>query len=89
MFFLIFLYQSAWGAALLTCGLVGSAFAQKIIAANGTGFTTRQLSPVDSRSNGDAQDLLGNDTGLYCRTIQIPRKREIQIFLFLPYSLVA
>lgn len=50
-------------AALLTCGLcVGSAFAQEIIVANGTGFTIHQLGLMDSNANGDAQDLLGSDT---------------------------
>lgn len=50
-------------AALLTCGLgVGSAFAQEIIVANGTGFTIHQLGLMDSNASGDAQDLLGSDT---------------------------
>lgn len=50
-------------AALLTCWLgAGSAFAQEIIVANGTGFTIHQLGLMDSDANGDAQDLLGSDT---------------------------
>lgn len=49
--------------ALLLCGLgAGSAFAQEIIVANGTGFVIHQLGLVDSNAGGDAQDLLGNDT---------------------------
>lgn len=49
-------------ASLLALGIAGSALAQELIVANGTGFTIHQLGLVDSNSDGEAQDLLGNDT---------------------------
>ena len=52
-----------FATALLLWGLgAGSAFAQEIIVANGTGFTLHQLGLIDSNADGDAQDLLGSDT---------------------------
>ena len=52
-----------FATALLLWGLgAGSAFAQEIIVANGTGFTLHQLGLIDSTADGAAQDLLGSDT---------------------------
>ena len=52
-----------FATALLLWALgAGSAFAQEIIVANGTGFTLHQLGLIDSNADGDAQDLLGSDT---------------------------
>lgn len=58
-------------AAMLVCALGAYAFAQQIVVANGTGFTIQQLGLVDSNANGDAQDLLGNDTLAAGEALQI------------------
>ncbi len=49
-------------AAILMLGLASSALAQEIVVMNGTDFTIKQLGLVDSNSNEDADDLLGDDT---------------------------
>lgn len=49
-------------AAILMLGLASSALAQEIVVMNGTDFTIKALGLIDSSSNDDAEDLLGDDT---------------------------
>ena len=48
--------------AILMAGLASSALAQEIVVMNGTDFTIKALGLVDSNADGDAEDLLGEDT---------------------------
>ena len=49
-------------AAILMVGLASSALAQEIVVMNGTDFTIKALGLIDSNADGDAEDLLGDDT---------------------------